>query len=80
MSDVDQILAAYQLRDAIVQMTIRYGSSQQNAAYADRRARDGEPGAKERWERHRRAARRQFAAIQRLTDRIPAHVTRGGAS
>ena len=75
---LDQLLDAYHLRDAIVQMTIRYGSSQQLAAYAERRLRDGKGGAEANYEHHRRAARRQFAAIQRLADRIPA-AAQGGA-
>ncbi|MDM4722788.1 hypothetical protein QTQ03_25480 [Micromonospora sp. WMMA1363] len=65
-------LATYRLRDAIGEMTIRYGSSRQAAAYAERRARDGEPGAQEMYTYWRRAAKRQFAAIQRLADRITA--------
>lgn len=58
------------LRYAIVQMTIRYGSSKQNAAYAERRTRDGETAARDKYLRHSRASKRQFAAIQRLSSAL----------
>ncbi|MEV4415067.1 hypothetical protein [Catellatospora sp. NPDC049609] len=54
---------AHQLRDAIVDMTIRYGGSSMalGFAYADG-SHDGKPA--EDW---KRARRRQFLALQRLS-------------
>ncbi|MFI5852302.1 hypothetical protein ACIA7R_31505 [Micromonospora chalcea] len=66
------------LRYALVQMVIRYGGSTTKAAYAERRYREGQDSAKERYDRHRRAAKRQFAAVQRLADALRNHAE-GGA-
>lgn len=59
MSDNTVQQAAW-LRYALVQMAIRYGGSKQRMAYAEAN------GRREKAERASRAARRQFAAIQRL--------------
>ncbi|MEU1810982.1 hypothetical protein [Micromonospora aurantiaca (nom. illeg.)] len=73
-----QPVTAGWLRYALIQMVIGYGGSQTKAAYADRRARDGADGAKERYRRRRRDAKRQFAAVQRLADALRDHAE-GGA-
>lgn len=63
---------AYRLREAVMDMTARYGQSMHRAGLA---CPDGFEGrSAEHW---RRAATRQFAAIQRLTAALrDAEVTR----
>lgn len=51
---------AYELRDAILQMTVRYGDAQQRAGYAGLRGSNA-------YGRARRVAQRRFRAILRLT-------------
>jgi hypothetical protein len=63
-----RIVTAYRLRDAIIEMTIRYGKALSAAAYAHSRCLDTyDEQDHADHERFRRTARRRFRALQRLT-------------